>query len=193
MCRLLPVALSNKAICTTDGAAVTTVMPLTAGRRQRVKFVNYVNFNWPSLPLPLSPFLSPSLYSFYYICNMSKMQFVTRRSRHLHLLSLPLPLPLPYLPASLLKYFAFDCVLCFTSCWRHQLTVPCGMWPLLPAQVCYASSSATHTLALSLSHSLCLSVMRRNVVTCAQQIASAGFEFCGYISVAPSASIFTLG
>lgn len=58
-------SLSNKAICTTDGAAVPAVMPLTAGRRQRVKFVNYVNFNWPPRPTP-----APSLYVPFYTIHM---------------------------------------------------------------------------------------------------------------------------
>lgn len=57
-------ALSNKAICTADGAAVPAVMPLTAGRRQRVKFVNYVNFNWPPRPTP-APSRSVPFYTIH--------------------------------------------------------------------------------------------------------------------------------
>lgn len=104
--------------------------------------------------LPLSPSLC--------LCSLLYNTYVTCQKCSLlqgdPFTSSALSLPPPYLPAPSLKYFAFDCVLCFTSCWRHQLTVPCGMWPLLPGQVCYASSSATHTptLALSLPHTLSL-------------------------------------
>lgn len=195
MCRLLPVALSNKAICTTDGAAVPAVMPLTAGRRQRVKFVNYVNFNWPPRPTP-----APSLS----LCSLLYNTYVTCQKCSLlqgdPFTSSPLSLPPPYLPAPLLKVLRLWLRVVFHKLLAASVGSP--MWHVAPAPrpsllcviVCHTH---TNTCSLPLSHSLtlslCLTVMRRNVVTCAQQIASAGFEFCGYISVAPSASIFTFG
>lgn len=186
---VLAVALSNKAICTTDGAAVTAVMPLTAGRRQRVKFVNYVNFNWPSLLLP--PTLPLSMpFTTYVTCQKCSLLQGDPSTSSPFPSTLPACLPLKVLRLWLRVVF-------------HKLlaaSVDSPMWHVAPApspSLLCVIVCPTHTCSLPLSHSLslslCLSVMRRNVVTCAQQIASAGFEFCGYISVAPSASIFTLG
>lgn len=88
-------SLSNKAICTTDGAAVPAVMPLTAGRRQRVKFVNYVNFNWPPRPTP-APSRSVPFYTYVTCQKCSLLQGDPFTSSSLSL-------PPPYLPAPLLK------------------------------------------------------------------------------------------
>lgn len=136
---------------------------LTAGRRQRVKYVNYVNFQLPlarSLhlsssfavlrpPLFLSPFPLPSNRSPCRTACCITHKVVVRAS-------VDSPQRLRAKASALTR--THTCVLCVIVCYTH-----------------------TH---IDVQHMACRHMCATNCV--------CRFEFCGYISVAPPASMMSL-
>lgn len=141
-------------------------MPLTAGRRQRVKFVNYVNFNWPSLLFPPTLPLSMPFTTYVTCQKCSLLQGDPSTSS-------PSPFP-STLPACLpLKVLRLWLRVVFHKLLAASVDSP--MWHVAPAPspsllcviVCH-----THTCSLPLSHSLSLSLCLCNASQCRHMCAT---------------------